>query len=123
MSNIGLNTNTFRITGKYLDWLTEFIVKAKVHLQIENSQKEKFVEFLNNISDVNNTEPQFHLLSSIIERELRAKDKNPEIYLTKLKTQLEEEMVDMSEVIPKIQFIVKILDNENSEALAKIKGE
>lgn len=123
MSNIGLNTNTFQVTSKYLDLLNDFIVRAKVNDQMNETKKEKIVEFINKIVDANTLQPQFQLLSSIIEREFRARNTNPAAYLNKLKQELEQKEVDTATVIPKIQFIVKILDSENSEALAKIKGE
>lgn len=123
MSNIGLNTNTFRVTSKYLDLLNDFIVRAKVNVQMNEPKKEPILEFINKIVDVNTLQPQFQLLSSIIEREFRTRNTNPDVYLNKLKQELEQKETNMESVIPKIQFIVKILDSENSDALAKIKGE
>jgi hypothetical protein len=123
MSNIGLNTNTFRVTGKYLDLLNDFIVRAKVNAQMNEPKKEPILEFINKIVDASTLQPQFQLLSSIIEREFRTRNTNPEVYLNKLKQELEQKETNMESLIPKIQFIVKILDSENSEALAKIKGE
>lgn len=123
MSNIGLNTNTFRVTSKYLDLLNDFIVRAKVNVQMNEPKKEPILEFINKIVDVNTLQPQFQLLSSIIEREFRTRNTNPDVYLNKLKQELEQKETNMDSVIPKIQFIVKILDSENSDALAKIKGD
>lgn len=123
MSNIGLNTNTFRVTSKYLDMLNDFIVRAKVNAQMNEPKKEPILEFINKIVDANTLQPQFQLLSSIIEREFRTRNTNPEVYLNKLKQELEQKETNMESVIPKIQFLVKILDSENSDALAKIKGE
>jgi len=123
MSNIGLNTNTFRVTSKYLDLLNDFIVRAKVNVQMNEPKKEPILEFINKVVDADTLQPQFQLLSSIIEREFRIRNTNPDVYLNRLKQELEQKETNMESVIPKIQFIVKILDNENSDALAKIKGE
>lgn len=123
MSNIGLNANTFRVTSKYLDLLNDFIVKIKVNVQVNETKKEQIIEFFDKIVDVNTIQPQFQLLSSIIERELRTKRINSETYLHAVKHELEQEPINSEHLIPKIQLIAKILDTENCEALAKIKGE
>lgn len=121
MSSIGLNTNTFRITGKYLDMLTEFVVKAKVHQQIDEAQKENLIEFISKLQDENNTQPQFQLLSNIIERELRSNTKNYRGYLESLIDEIRQNKMDA--FLPKIEFLADVLDTENSEALLKIMGE
>lgn len=120
MSNIGLNTNLFRITGKYLDILNEFVVRAKIHSDVGDNKREQLVEFINKLNDIENTQPQYQLLSSIIDRKLRLY-KKPSTYLQTLVKELEENHVD--EALPKIEFIVSALDTENSEALLKIKGD
>lgn len=121
MSNIGLNTNTFRITGKYIDLLIDFIVKAKINVEINDAKKEQLIEFITKISDKENTQPQFQLLSSIIERELRHQHNKREVFLGTLLQEIKNN--DIENVLPKIEFIVEALDTENSEALSKIKGE
>jgi hypothetical protein len=121
MSNIGLNTNTFRITGKYLDILTDFIVKAKVNHEISDAKKDQLIEFISKIIDGENTQPQFQLLSSIIDRELRNQHSKREVFFSGLLQEIKNSNVD--EVLPKIEFIVEALDSENSDALSKIKGE
>lgn len=121
MSNVGLNTNTYRITGKYLDLLNDYIVKAKIH-PVNEQKNEQLINFLSKINDNANTQPQFQLLSSIIERELRnSNERHPETFLNVLLQQIKNNEVE--NILPKIEFIVEALDSENSEALAKIKGE
>ncbi|MDN3657850.1 hypothetical protein QWZ08_19515 [Ferruginibacter paludis] len=121
MSNIGINTSTFRITSKYLDILNDFIVKAKINPEITEARQEQLIEFLSKLTDVNNTEPQFQMLSSIIERELRNSHKRPEIFFTSLIEDIQNK--DTETVIPKIELITEALDVENSEILAKIIGD
>lgn len=121
MSNIGLNTNLFRVTGKYLDILNEFIVRARIHVDINEHKKDQLIEFLTDINDIENTQPQIQLLSSIIERELRNTHKKPDAFFKALVKELESNQVESA--LPKIEFIVGALDVENTEALSKIKGE
>ena len=121
MSNIGLNNNTFRVTGKYFDILNEFIVKTKVNPEINETKKEQLLDFIIKINDVNNFDPQYQLLSSIIERELRQERLNPNVFFTNLLNEIRNE--DLEAALPKIILIAEALDSENSEALLKIKGK
>jgi hypothetical protein len=121
MSNTGLNTNTFRITGKYLDLLNDFVVKTKVNEEINSEKKEQLIAFFSKILDQNNVQPQFQLLSSIIERELRNTSNQPQIFFNALIEEIKSD--DTEAVLPKIERVIEALDSENSEALAKIKGE
>ena len=121
MSNIGINTNTFRLTSKYLDILNDFIVKAKIHPEITEARQEQLIDFLSKLTDVNNAEPQFQLLSSIIERELRNSNKRPDIFFTTLIGDIQSKNTET--VVPKIELITEALDVENSEVLAKIIGD
>lgn len=121
MSNIGLNNNTFRVTGKFLDILNEFIVKAIVNKEINEAKKDQLLDFIIKINDVNNIDPQFQLLSSIVERELRHEKQNPNLFLNGLVQEIKNNEIDL--FLPKIRIIAEALDSENSEALLKIKGE
>ncbi|SFH36970.1 hypothetical protein [Pedobacter insulae] len=121
MSNLGLNTNLFRVTGKYLDILSEFIVRVKINSEVSEQKKEQLIDLLKKINDIENTQPQIQLLSSIIERELRHDQKKLSVYIKSLITELEENKVNAA--LPKIEFIAEILDGENSEALSKMKGD
>ena len=121
MSAIGLNSNTYRVTGKYLDFLNDFLAKAKVHSGNLNTKKDQLVDFLAKLYDVNSIDPQMQLLSSIIERELRPLQERLIPYFERLIAEVQADELDKS--IPKIEFLVEALDAENSEALAKIKGE
>ncbi len=121
MSNIGVNTNTFRITSRYLDLLNDFIVKAKINPDITEADKEKLIEFLSKLNDIDNTDPQFQILSSIIERELRNLNKKPHVFFNNLIAEVKNENTE--NLIPEIELITEALDVENSEVLAKIIGE
>jgi hypothetical protein len=122
MSNTGVNTNTFRITGKYLDLLNDFVVKTKVHEEINPGRKEQLIDFFSKILDHNNVQPQFQLLSSIIERVLRnTNNGEPGLFLNTLIDEIRND--NTQAILPKIEFVIEVLDSENSNALSKIKGE
>jgi hypothetical protein len=121
MSSIGLNANTYRVTGKYLNFLVDFIVKAKHHPDNLDAKKEQMVEFLVKIKDEASIDPQIQLLSSIIDRGLRSSNDRISPFLEALIPQIQSN--DLEHSLPKIEFLVEALDNENSEALAKITGE
>jgi hypothetical protein len=121
MSSIGLNNNTYRLTGKYLDLLNDIVVKLKIDQEVDESKKEQLIEFIGKLRDENNFQPQFQLLSNIVERELRPTTKEPSVYLNTFITEIREN--NMRNFLPKIEFLAGVLDTENSEALAKIIGE
>jgi hypothetical protein len=120
MSNIGLNANTFQLTGKYLDLLNDFIVNARINPAVIDVKKDQLLEFINKVIDENNTQPQYQLLSSIIERELRLNSK-PASYLGTIPNEIEAD--DVNALLPKIEFLAEVLDNENNESLMKIRGD
>lgn len=121
MSSTGLNTNTFRITGKYLALLNNFVVKAKIYHEVEEGQKEHLIDFITKLLDENNTQPQFQLLSNIVERALRLNSIDFSQYLNSIINEIKEDR--NQEFLPKIEFLVDVLDTENCEALSKIIGE
>lgn len=122
MSNIGLNANIYHVTGKYLNLLNDFIVQLKSHPNsIDQIKKNELVSFFSKIKNTETLEPQFQLLTSIIERELREKGKPPITFISNIIKEVEKN--DAENFLPKLEFIVDVLDSEHFEALAKIKGE
>ncbi|WP_412467100.1 hypothetical protein [Pedobacter sp. KLB.chiD] len=121
MSSIGLNTNTFSITGRFLQLLTNFVVKAKVKQEVDEGLKENLVDFINKLKDENSTLPAFQLLSNIVERELRLAGIDFEQYLDEIIKEIRAN--DTAAFLPKIEFISDVIEMENSEALSKIMGE
>lgn len=121
MSSIGLNTNTFRVTGKYLELLSDFVVKMNVNHEVDEGQKEHLIDFINKLKDENNTQPQFQLLSNIVERELRLSARDFIGYLDSVTQEIKAN--NTQEYLPKIEFLADVLEMENSEALLKIMGE
>lgn len=121
MSNIGLNTNTFQVTGRYLDFLTDLIVKAKVSEDMGEEKREQLMDFISKVSDAKSIKPQFQLLSNIFERELRNSEFKRDVFFGKLLDEVKEN--NIKNIIPMVETIIGILDSENSDALSKIKGE
>lgn len=121
MSSIGLNNNTFRLTGKYLDLLHDIVVKLKIDQDVDESKKDQLIDFICKLQDENNAQPQFQLLSNIIERELRPTTNQPNAYLSTFINEIKEN--DRQRFLPKIEFLTGVLETENSEALSKIIGE
>jgi malate synthase len=121
MSNIGTNSNTVRVTGKYLDLLNDFIVKAKVNPEINDLKKEQLLSFFSKIADADNAQPQIQLVSSILERELRNDDLSAdEFYVTVIQ---DINNNNIQSLIPKVERVADALDIENEAALAKINGD
>lgn len=84
-------------------------------------KKDQVIDFLTKVNDETSIDPQIQLLSSIIDRELRWNQDRINTFLNGLIVEIRED--NFANSIPKIEFLVGALDNENSEALSKIKGE
>jgi hypothetical protein len=121
MSNIGINSNTFRVTGKYLDLLNDFIVKAKINPVINELKREQLLDFFSKIADTNNMQPQIQLLSSILERELRHVNFTADTFYTTVIQDIHDNNIE--DLIPKVELVAGALDVENGAALAKINGD
>lgn len=122
MSTTGTDTNTFRLTGKYLDILNDFIVQAKLHQEVPEPKRDQVIAFITQINDSENIQPQVQLLSNIIEREIRHTQPMPlnQFYVT-LIDEISNNHIEQA--LPGLELIVEALDEENSEALSKIMGE
>lgn len=123
MSRIGVNTNIFQVTGKYMSLINDYIVSRRSHTTPADGPKQaEVVSLFNRIADDQNIEPPIQLLSAIIERDLRAQSKQPKQFLSKLVDSLSKG--DGSEqTLHELEMVVHALDTKHSEALAKIKGE
>ena len=122
MSKIGLNTNIYQVTGKYLGLINDFIVTAKVTPdKIDENKRKDIIELFTKINDVNNRDPQIQLISIIIQRELRSQAKKSKFFFKEIIDDLENTLSKKS--IDNLESIADALDVENSGAFAKIKGE
>lgn len=122
MSKIGLNTNIYQVTGKYLGLINDFIVTAKVTPdKIDERKRKDIIELFKQINDGTNQDPQIQLLSIIIQRELRSQSKKSKVFFKEIIEDLEKEPSKKS--IENLESIADALDVENSGAFAKIKGE
>jgi hypothetical protein len=122
MSKVGLNTNIYQITGKYLGLINDFIVAAKVSPnKIDDKKRKDIIELFSNLNDSANKDPQIQLLSIIIQRDLRRHSKASKSFIKKIIDDLEK--MPSKESIEKLEYIASTLDVENSGAFSKIKGE
>lgn len=122
MSKIGLNTNIYQVTGKYLGLINDFIVTAKVTPdKIDEKKRKDIIELFTKINDVNNRDPQIQLISIIIQRELRSQAKKSKFFFKEIIDDLANTPSKKS--IDNLESIADALDVENSGAFAKIKGE
>lgn len=123
MSKIGVNSNVFQVTGKYMNLINEYIVSRRNQgVPVDTRKQEEVVALFNKIADDQNTEPPIQLLSVIIERDLRQQHRQPKQFLRRLVTNLSTGS-NADETLHELEVVVNALDTKHSEALAKIKGE
>lgn len=125
MSKIGLNSNIYHVTGKYLDKLNSFVIEAKIHPQkIDFKKRKGVIDLFSKINDYDNIEPQIQLLSAIIEKDLWQKKKQVlGTFISEILMELDNNPVPSEKIIDKLEVIINALDIEHTGALAKIKGE
>jgi len=122
MSNLGLNSNIYFMTGKYLDLINSFILNIKSQPDsINNTAKLELVNFLKKLSSSESVDPQIQILYTMIERDLRMMKKKARLYIGDLINDLESNSLDKAS--NKLEELANTLDKEHFEALAKIKGE
>ncbi len=101
--------------------LNDFLTKSRTPQHNASlSLKNDVINFFNKIQDEEILEPQFQLLTSIVERELREQKQSPAIFFLELLHNLEDNDIDQS--LPKIEMVIEALDREHFDALSKIKG-
>lgn len=123
MSKIGVNTNIFQVTGKYMSLINEYIVSRRSQAMPVDARKQaEVVSLFKRISDDQNIEPPIQMLSAIIERDLRSQRRQPKQFLRKLVDNLSKGD-GSEETLHELEVVVQALDTKHSEALAKIKGE
>lgn len=123
MSKIGVNTNIFQVTGKYINLINEYIINRRSQtVPVDPRKQAEVISLFNRIADEHNTDHPIQLLSVIIERELRAKRQPPRPFLRKLIENLTKGDRN-DETLQGLELVVRALDTKHAEALAKIKGE
>ncbi|GAB4039840.1 hypothetical protein [Spirosoma gilvum] len=123
MSKIGVNTNIFQVTGKYMNLINEYIVSRRSQVApIDTRKQDEVVSLFSRIADDQNMEPPIQLLSVIIERDLRQQRKQPRQFFRKLIDDLAKGD-NSEETLHELEVVVSALDTKHTEALAKIKGE
>jgi hypothetical protein len=123
MSSIGLNANTFQVTGNYIRLLNEFLADFKSESPNHDfHQQEIVVDFLRQLNDFKSKDPKIQMASNIVERCLMKSKGVPfKPFVRSLIFDLETPNV--KGVVEKLEFVVSALDSERHRALLLIKRE
>ncbi len=121
MSNVGLHSNMYRLTGKYLRILNDFIAKSNtLHSSNLISGKEDVLDFFLKLRSEDNIDPNFQILSSIVERKLRAKNHKPSVFFSLVIDNLSND--NFKAAYGNLGLIIEALDNEHFSSLSVLKG-
>lgn len=122
MSNLGLNSNIYYVTGEYINFLNDFIINLENYPDVERKNKlDEVKNFIEKLSDANSTDPQIQILSVIIEKELRKNKLKPNKFYKAIIDNIKSK--SFHTIIDKLDYVITTLDNEHFKALAKIKEE
>ena len=121
MSEISLNSNTFRATGKYLNLLIDFVAECKTrHEGIDEERRKALVALLSGLCDCENIDPDIQMVSVIVEYSLIKDRKKLLPFVQRLIHLLDT--TPTNEAIVGLDRIIGALNFERSQALAKING-
>lgn len=124
MSDVGLNSNIYRIAGKYLSQLNNFLVEINFNPnQISEEHVSSIQSFLEKLADDESRDFQTQMVYIIINKYLKNKGKSTEKTLTNLLTHFEAKTYLQSEVIEELEMLSAALDEECDYAFSRIRGK
>lgn len=124
MSEVGLNSNIYDISNKYLEILNHFLVEANYHPTTVTLQSTEEVQsFLRQLSDPLNTNFQIQMVTQIIHVYLKKHLRNqaPEVFLQHLMSFFEHQKGADPESLQKLELLAEALNEECDHAYSRIR--
>lgn len=119
MTDIGLNTNIYYLTSKYLEIINDFLVSIKDgSTNISMDKINEIKDLFEKLNDEETIDPKIQTLSIIIESELRKLNFSKAKFFDEVTTNLTNQKY--SHLSKNLTHVVNALDNEYSDALAKM---
>jgi len=122
MSDISLNANVYQVSKRYYMILEQFLNKIKVNnYQLTDDDKKPVLDLFSTLLNAESDNPQLHMLSIIIDRALRTRNKKLKEIVGKITSDLTNKILS-EESLNGIKDISMALDNERIHALTRMKG-
>lgn len=125
MSNVGLNSNIYDISSRYLEILNRFLVRG--NYDPANVPPELFKEvegFLNQLSDKSGRDFQIQMVAQIIQTHLQKRHggENIDIFLQKMLVHLRDGTITNADALARISILTEALDEECDESFSRIRA-
>ena len=123
MSDVGLSSNIYRISNKYLDHFNSFLVEVNYN---PNDISEEHLRSVKNIllklSDEKSKNFQIQMVYIVLDNYLKSKKLDTSQVLKELLQAFETEKHNEKENIEKIEMLAAALDKECDYAFSRIQG-
>lgn len=120
MSDSGLNANIYYLTSKYLGLINDFVIAIQENSEVLPTEKRQEIETLiASLQDEDIIDTRIQTLSIIIESELRKRRLSPPKFYQALSEDLNKEKYEA--LAKNLNHVIDALDNEYTDALAKMK--
>lgn len=122
MSDIGLSSNIYRISNKYLDRLSKFLVEVNFNPdQITKEHADSIHTLLRQLADRQITDFQIQMIYIVIDKYLNQKKLNTREVLQKLLMHFEDNSYRQPEAVNLIEMLAAALDKECDHAFSRIQ--
>ncbi len=122
MSQIGLNSNIYNISNKYLEKFNDFLAVLNYNPDsITEQQRTELRNIVTHLLDKNSMNYQIQMVYMIIDDYLKENKKKSESVLNQLLTYLEENPESLNSAIASLELITNALDQECDYAFSRIQ--
>ncbi len=122
MSQIGLNSNIYNISNKFLEKFNDFLAVLNFSPEsISEQQRTELRDIVSHLLDKNSLDYQIQMVYMIIDDYLKENNKKSITELNKLKAFLEEKTESPDSAIKSLELITNALDQECDYAFSRIQ--
>lgn len=124
MSDVGLNSNIYDVSSKYLGILNRFLVEANYDpTAVSPKSAEEVQTFLHQLSDPSGMSFQIQMVAQIIQSYLKKQLRNQtsEAFLRNLTSYFDREMGTNPEVLQKLSLMAEALNEECNNAYSRMR--
>ncbi len=122
MSQIGLNSNIYNVSNKYLEKFNDFLVNLNYNpAGITVQQREEIKLLVKRLLDEKSNDYQIQMVYMVVDDYLKGLDKKSETVLKSLLTYLEGNTVPVKMAAESLEMITTALDRECDFAFSRIQ--
>ena len=122
MSQIGLNSNIYNISNRYLERFNDFLALLNHNPEsITSQQRSELKGIVKSLLDENSLDYQIQMVYMIIDDYLKGHDKQSKTVLTQLLIYLEDNPGHLDSAIKSLVLITNALDQECDFAFSRIQ--